>query len=248
MGLPWQPKDLISQHFLSWCWLHSMGWGYDRIEETLLIFNPDTDPQMWNSPEVDVLRVAFQILKEQRVSTVRESSKMSSKLQTGEFSMSSWLFQFLAEIWTAKGLLFLVSSMVTSKRGVTGPKFPIASILSARRRRWNINKLHDLDAMRKRTCSTRLHYTISSSHWWQESVRCRHLTGWSFISFLLFEADKGPLYPTRKEAFFRRHMTTLAHTLGATFQWKRRDGYTKLELEVLRRPATWNICRLADNH
>ena len=50
-----------------------MGWGCDRIEETLLIFNPATDPQMWNSPEVDVLRVAFQILKEQRVSTVRES-------------------------------------------------------------------------------------------------------------------------------------------------------------------------------
>ena len=140
-----------------------------------------------------------------------KTHRMSSKLQTGEFSMSSWLFQFLAEIWTAKGLLFLVSSMVTSKRGVTGPKFPIASILSARGRRWNINKLHDLDAMRKRTCSTRLHYTISSSHWWQESVRCRHLTGWSFISFLLFEADKGPLYPTRKEAFFRRHMTVLCN-------------------------------------
>ena len=44
--------------------------------------------------------------------------RMSSKLQIGEFSMSSWRFQFLAEIWTAKGLLFLV----TSKRRVSARK------------------------------------------------------------------------------------------------------------------------------
>ena len=52
-----------------------------------------------------------------------QTYRMSSRLEIGEFPMSSWHLQFLAEIWkAAKGLLFLVSSMLTSKRSVTAPK------------------------------------------------------------------------------------------------------------------------------
>ena len=242
MGLPWQPKDLISQHFLSWCWLHSMAGGVTGLRRPSS-FNSDTDPQMWNLPEVDVLRVAFQILKEQRVSTVRESwqfwgiesvwtlftstswlivqglrnrgclqshvyllaktnrrwtkptprcsffkcfsqlfphcvalvsklvwtlkpalltYRMSSKLQTGEFSMSSWRFEFLAEIWAAKGILFLV----TSKRRVSGRKaahFQLhQSWVQEARDETSTSCMIYIDAMKKRTCSTRLHSLVFS--------------------------------------------------------------------------------------